>query len=222
MNPKKVTIVIPTYNQVETLADAVESALSQTIPCEIIVVDDGNQNGTAALLKDYPVTVIHQVNKGLSSARNTGIMHATGEYVLPLDSDDILMDNCAEKLLQIAETTGADVVSGSFKEFGKSNAKVILMPAPTIEDFKMGNRIGYCSLIKKAVLLEVGGYSPRMTWGFEDYALWFDLLKRGKTFVTTPEILWLYRTKEISMMTESLKHKEELLAQITKDHGIIF
>lgn len=218
----KISIIIPTYNGAEWIADAVESALSQTLKCEIIVIDDGSTDGTQNILKDYPVKVIHQINKGLPSARNTGIMNATGEYILPLDADDILKEDCAEKLLEIMETTNADVVSPSFKEFGKSDALVILLPAPTIEDFKVGNRIGYCSLIRKSVLLEVGGYSSKMVWGYEDLALWFDLLKRGKRFVTTQDILWLYRIKETSMMTISRAHHDELMDQIKKDNPEIY
>lgn len=217
-----ISILIPVYNGAEWVADAIESALSQTIKCEVIVINDGSTDHTANIVKDYPVKVIHQINKGLPSARNTGIMNATGEYILPLDSDDMLNDNCAEKLLQIAEATQADVVSGSFKMFGKENGVVILMPSLTIEDFKTANRIGYCSLIRKSILLEVGGYSPRMALGYEDYALWFDLLKRGKRFVTTQDILWLYRTRENSMIAESIKHHDELMAQIKKDNPEVF
>lgn len=216
----KVSIVIPAYNQAEYLADAVESALSQTIKCEVIVVNDGSTDATETILRDYPVKVIHQVNKGLSSARNTGIMNATGDYILFLDADDQLLDNAAEKLLVAAETTEADIVAASFKTFGTTNELVILLPSPSIEDFKVANRIGYSALIKKSVLLEVGGYSPRMTWGYEDLALWFDLLKRGKRLITLPDVLWLYRTKERSMIHEAVEHHEELMAQIRKDYGI--
>lgn len=214
----KVSIIIPVYNGAEWVADAIESALSQTVKCEVIVIDDGSTDNSANVVKDYPVRLVHQVNKGLPSARNTGIMNAVGEYILPLDADDILQDNCVEKLLQVAEATEADIVAPSFKTFGKENALVILMPAPSFEDFKTANRIGYCSLIKKSVLLEVGGYSPRMFWGYEDYHLWFDLLRRGKRLVTVQDVLWLYRTKENSMLTESVKHHDELMAQIAKDH----
>lgn len=218
----EVSIIIPTYNGAEWLADAVESALAQTTKCEIIVIDDGSTDNTQNLLKDYPVKVIHQINKGLPSARNTGIMNAAGEYILPLDADDMLNEDCVEKLLIVARATNADVISPSFKTFGKDNSLVVLLPAPQIKDFMLGNRVGYCSMIRRSVLLEVGGYSPKMVWGYEDLALWFDLLKRGKTIVTVQEPLWLYRTKDTSMMTESLKHHDELMAQIAKDNPELF
>jgi len=101
--------------------------------------------------------------------------------------------------------------------FDTSNEEIILMPNPTIQDFKTGNRVGYCSAIKRSKLLEIGGYSPKMVQGWEDYHLWFNLLSRGASIVTIPEVLWMYRTKERSMWTESTKHSEVLWSQIKKD-----
>lgn len=224
-----ISIVIPCYNQAEFLPDALESAFRQTTQCEIIAVNDGSTDHTQQILESYAnsqhfnrLIVINQINKGLASARNTGIMNATSEYVLPLDADDLLLDFCAEELQKVIDETNADIVAPSFKEFGVRNTEVILGANPTLEDFKTANRIGYFSAIKKEALLEVGGYSPRMTWGYEDYALWIDLLKRGKKLVTIPEVLVLYRTKEQSMLTEAVNHHEELVRQIIKDNPSVW
>jgi glycosyltransferase involved in cell wall biosynthesis len=214
------TIVIPTYQQAAFLGEAIESALKQTIPCEVIVVNDGSTDDTQEVAERYPVKVIHQVNKGLASARNTGIMNASDDYILFLDSDDILEPNCVEKILEVFNTTDADVVAASFRTFGTSDETVILMSNPTIDDFKVANRAGYCAAFKKSVLLEVGGYSPRMTYGYEDLHLWFDLLSRGKKLITLPDILWNYRTKEHSMIHDAQEHHEELMTQIKKDFAI--
>lgn len=214
-----ISIIIPSYNQQDYLADAIESALAQP-NCEVIVIDDGSTDNSLKIANSFPVKVVSQVNKGLSSARNTGIMNATGEYILPLDADDILLPGAVERIQQIIDETNADIVAPSFKTFGTTNQSVILMESPTVHDFKEANRIGYCSAIRKSVLLEVGGYSPKMIWGAEDYHLWFDLLTRNKKLVTIPEILWLYRTKETSMWTETAKHKDEYMAQINKDFNL--
>lgn len=222
---KTISVIIPSYNQQEYLNDAIESVLSQTIkPHEIILIDDGSTDHSLEIAKKYEpeIKVISQVNKGLPSARNTGIMNATGDYVLPLDADDVALENWIERISQTIEQTNADIVSPSFKAFGVNNGKVILMSNPTIDDFKLANRIAYCSAVKREVLLEVGGYSPRMIFGYEDLHLWFDLLKRGKIIITIPEVLWLYRTKEVSMMNDSLAHHEELLQQIAKDFPDVF
>lgn len=211
-----ISVVIPCYNMQEYLPDCLESVIGQT--SEIIVVNDGSTDKSLEIAQKYPVKVIHQVNKGLSSARNTGIMNATGEYILFLDADDMLMENCIEVMEKYIKDSSPDILSASFKCFGVDNNEVILMENPTLEDFKVGNRIGSCSCVKKSALLEVGGYSPRMVHGYEDLHLWIDLLKRGKKIVTIPEVLWMYRTKEHSMIHDALAHHDELMVQIYKDH----
>lgn len=219
----RTSIIIPLFNQAQFLKEAVDSALAQTVPVEIIIVNDGSTDGGKFLADEYAeqgVKVVHQVNKGLASARNTGIMHATGEFVLPLDADDILLPTAVERIEKVFdEVKDATVVAPSFTQFGKAEGDVILMMRPNFHDFKTGNKVGYCSAIRRSALLECGGYSPRMTWGFEDYHLWFDLLKRGKLIYTIPEPLWLYRVREGSMISVANQHANELIAQITKDHG---
>lgn len=216
-----ITIGIPTYQQSGFLAETIDSVLAQTVPCEIIVVNDGSTDMTRQVLDEYEgrIKVVHQTNRGLPAARNTALMNATGEWFLPLDSDDILEPNCVERLLQIIKAVPeADVVSPSFRTFGVQSQNVMLQMRPTLDDFKGGNKVGYCSAIRRSTLLEVGGYSPKMVWGYEDLALWVNLLSRGKQIVTIPEYLWRYRTKENSMITVAQQHHEELMRQIYKDN----
>ncbi len=214
-----ISIIIPSFNQQEYLSDAIDSALAQTIPCEIIVVDDGSTDNSLAIARRYgnKIKVISQVNKGLASARNTGIMNMTGDFLLPLDADDILKENAVEKIQEVIDKDPrADIIAPSFKTFGTTNQEVIIQDTNVMQ-FLYANRIGYFSAIRKSKLLEIGGYSPRMTWGYEDYHLWINLLNRGAKLVTMKDILVLYRTKENSMITTADAHREELMAQIQKD-----
>lgn len=214
-------IGIASYNQQEYLSEAIESALDQTVNCKIIVCNDGSTDNSLEIARKYPVRVIDQVNKGLALARNTIIMNSDDDFILFLDADDMLLETAVQRIEEtIDENPDADIIAPSFKTFGTSNEQVILMPNPVLEDFKTGNRIGYCSAIRKSALLEVGGYSPRMVEGWEDYHLWFNLLTRGKKIVTIPEVLWLYRTKEKSMWKDSVEHSDKLWAQIKKDFPI--
>lgn len=228
----KISIVIPSYNQAEYLPEAIESAYSQTYqPCEIIVVDDGSTDESLEIAERYtfpkypliesPVRVIKQVNKGLPSARNTGIMNATGDYIMFLDADDILKENALERINIEIHTSNADIIAPSFKQFGKSSQEIILGPF-TLDDLKIANRIGYFSAIRRSALLEIGGYNPRMRWGWEDYDLWFDLFKRGKSIAILQDILVSYRVKEKSMIHDANAHAEELWAQLKKNHPSIW
>jgi glycosyltransferase involved in cell wall biosynthesis len=89
----KVSVIIPTYNQARYLLAAVQSVLDQTFgDLELIVVNDGSTDNTQQALtsfSDSRTRYIYQENRGLSAARNTGIMASAGEYIALLDSDDI-------------------------------------------------------------------------------------------------------------------------------------
>lgn len=228
----KISVVIPCYNQGEYLEDSIESAYSQTVsPHEILIVDDGSGDDSGEIADRYmfkefpqiesPVRVIHQVNKGLPSARNTGIMNATGDYILFLDADDMLEENAIEEITKAIIQTNADVIAPSFTEFGKSDREVIL-ESFTLEELKQANRIGYFCAIKRSVLLEVGGYNPKMKWGWEDYDLTFDLFKRSKHFLVMKEKLVRYRVKEKSMIHTANEHSQELYQQIQQNHPTLF
>lgn len=217
-----ISIIIPSYNQAEYLPEAIESCLIQD-QCEIVVVDDGSTDNSLDIAKKYQeqnpfkMKVISQVNKCLASARNTGIMNSFYKLILPLDADDVLMPDAVKKILEVWQATDADIIAPSFQEFDLSDRQVILNGIPSLEDFKTANRIGYFSAIRKEMLIACGGYSPKMTWGYEDYHLWFDLLTRGAKLVTIPDILVKYRVKEKSMLKDAYAHHDELMSQIKKD-----
>lgn len=112
----KLSIIIPAYNAEAYLQQCLDSILAQERQgCEVIVVDDGSTDGTAALLERYPdVKVIHQENRGMSTARNRGLDEAQGEYILFVDSDDLLTDGALKTL--VAELTGEDIIAFNAKK----------------------------------------------------------------------------------------------------------
>jgi len=89
----KVSVIIPTYNRLPMLKEAVRSVLAQDFEdFELIVVDDGSTDGTSEEMKQFGgrVKVIeHEENRGVSAARNRGVLHAKGKYIAFLDSDDM-------------------------------------------------------------------------------------------------------------------------------------
>lgn len=107
----KISIVIPVYNIAAELPCCVESVLPQMDDgAELIIVDDGSTDGSDRICDEYAetpgVTVIHKANGGLSSARNTGIDAATGDYLLFLDGDDYLRPGSVRLLRSLAEKSG--------------------------------------------------------------------------------------------------------------------
>src|SRR5918994_1694671 len=88
-----ITVVIPCYNQAHFLGEAIESVLSQSYPHhEIVVGDDGSTDDTSEVASRYDgVRLVRQENRGLAGARNTGIRHSEGDYLVFLDADDRLL-----------------------------------------------------------------------------------------------------------------------------------
>lgn len=110
-----VAIVIPTYNSAPWIEATVESALRQTTPAqEVIVIDDGSTDETAALLEKLGAAIrfIRQENAGVSAARNHGARLAAAEWLLFLDSDDRLLPHALEALLAEARQTDAGFAYG--------------------------------------------------------------------------------------------------------------
>ena len=94
--PPLISVIIPTYNRGWTVCEAIESVLGQDYEnFELIVVDDGSTDNTQNLLEKYgnKIKVVFQNNRGVSSARNTGIKQAKGTYIALLDSDDLWEKN---------------------------------------------------------------------------------------------------------------------------------
>jgi glycosyltransferase involved in cell wall biosynthesis len=93
------TIVITTHNRLLLLKEAIQSALRQTIPCEIIISDDASDDGTQEYIASLGDQVIYHRNsipKGQSSVVNAGVKMATGEWIKLLDDDDLLEENCID------------------------------------------------------------------------------------------------------------------------------
>ena len=93
-----VSVVIPCFNQGHFLNEALESVLAQTRPAdEVVVVDDGSTDNTSAVVRRFPsIRCIRQPNRGLASARNTGLRHTSCDYLVFLDADDRLWRNAIE------------------------------------------------------------------------------------------------------------------------------
>jgi glycosyltransferase involved in cell wall biosynthesis len=99
-----VSVVIPCYNSARYLGETIESVLAQTYaPFEIIVVNDGSTDTTAEIAQSYPVQYVYQKNGGISAARNAGVAHSQGKYVLFLDHDDRLLPGAMEVQVKVLE-----------------------------------------------------------------------------------------------------------------------
>lgn len=130
----RLSIIVPVYNVEQYIRPCLESVVRQELDdadYEIIIVNDGTKDRSMEMVNDIiqqheNIIVINQENQGLSVARNTGLKHAGGEYVLFVDSDDLLVNNSLLLLLQSALKSSADIVIADFvkmtdKDIGESS-----------------------------------------------------------------------------------------------------
>ena len=119
----EISIIVPVYNVEEYLSRCIDSILNQTFTAfELILVDDGSTDNSGLICDEYKkidsrIKVIHKENGGLSSARNSGLNIASGEYVAFVDSDDLIDRNMIELMINCANNNDADIVSCSYIEF---------------------------------------------------------------------------------------------------------
>lgn len=123
----KLSIIIPVYNVQKYINLCLDSVLNQVDGNqEVILIDDGSTDTCPSICDQIAshnsrVKVIHQSNQGLSAARNTGIINATGEYVMFLDSDDILLPGAVRRIVQVlSEENYPDAVMFTYKEIDDS------------------------------------------------------------------------------------------------------
>ena len=117
---KSIAIIIPVYNVEKYLVPCLESVIKQTIkPNEVLLIDDGSTDNSGIICdkysKDYKyIKTIHQKNKGLSEARNTGINNIHSKYFILLDSDDTIEENTIEQFNNfISDTEQPEIVVGN-------------------------------------------------------------------------------------------------------------
>ena len=124
MNNPLITVIIPAYNCANFINNAIESVFRQTYSnYELIVVDDGSKDDTAAKVLRYgnKLVYIHQKNGGVSKARNTGIQNSKGEYIAFLDADDVWKENKLEiQEFFLRKHSNVDFIFSSFQQTKKN------------------------------------------------------------------------------------------------------
>ena len=124
------SVIVTAYNIEDYLPRCVESLLAQTYsPIEIILVDDGSEDGTPQICDDYAernenLYVIHQKNGGPSAARNAGLAIAKGDYIGYVDGDDWTEPGMYEAMLKACVETGAQIAICTYRQVGQGAEKI--------------------------------------------------------------------------------------------------
>lgn len=231
---KEVTVCLTTHNDADVLQRALTSVLQQTVPPhEVLIIDDGSEIPVVqspGWRPSIPVRVVRVTNRGLPSARNTGLMLARTEGIIFLDADDWLEPTYIAHTLPLLRA-GADVVLTGLQEHGPTRNGTYmpgfdrLWQDVTLDDLRRQNLFFYCALMRTKTLREIGGYNPLMAgpWneggGYEDWDLWLTLMERGAKFSAVNEALLNYNTATPnSMLARAERNRDALIAEMKRHH----
>lgn len=224
-----VSIIVPCYKQAHFLKDSLQSVLDQSYSnWECIIVNDGSPDNVLEITqkwinKDSRFIYLAKENGGLSSARNFGIKHSKGLYILPLDADDILhQDYLIKTVAELEQNESLAIASCYSRFFIKEKTNVIYELRPQGEkciDLLYVNQLIATSLYRKNCWNEVGGYDESMKKGFEDWEFWIAITKTGWKYKIIPEYLFYYRKAKNSMLVDTVSnHAIGIKEYIFKKH----
>jgi glycosyltransferase involved in cell wall biosynthesis len=220
-----VSVVIPCYNDGQFLQEAVDSVVASSYrSIEIIIVNDGSTDSNTLLQFDKLATaghtVIHQPNMGQCSARNNGITHAVGPYILSLDADNKVRSHYIELAVGIMEKDASiGVVYGKYDRFGSRSERNIGQPFdPLLLLFR--GCIDTLAVYRKSAWQAVSGYDTQLK-GNEDWDFWLTLHEHGTKFHFIDDVVFDYRVKENSVSTfiKQKKNQKEFWEYFSTKHA---
>jgi glycosyltransferase involved in cell wall biosynthesis len=190
----KISVVIPAYNAARFLPRCLASVFAQTLkPEEVIVVDDGSTDDTAALAAALGARVISRPNGGLSAARNTGIQNASCEWIALLDADDLWAPEKLERQAACIRPETVLVYTGIrfFDDHGNRDEQPAIDPDAATEMLRYCNPITPSTVLaRREMLMRDGGFREDIR-ACEDWEMWFRIQRLGQ-FEAIPEALTNY------------------------------
>ena len=246
----QLSIIVPIYNVAPYLLKCVDGLLTQDISdYEIILVDDGSTDNSGAIadeilnahsqspIANCQIKVVHQLNGGLSAARNTGISLATGKYILFVDSDDYLQPNTLGTLLEQADRDNLDVLRFRYqnvKESGEAFApykdmtnyndySAVLTDGLTFLNERMSTQCYAWQFVVKAEIVRQELFTPGIY--FEDTDWTPRMLLRAKRVASTDLVVYNYlwregsitlSQKDIAKMRKQLDDKIAILGRLNE------
>lgn len=233
-----ITCIIPVYNVEEYIIDCLQSIVNQTYTgkVECILVDDCGTDNSIRIATEfienyrgsYEFRIIkHEKNRGLSAARNTGIINATGEYIYFLDSDDKITEDCFEQLISPLKEELYDVVVGDFKVYPQ-------------KDYHTNLKFSYNTVLRgNQIIGQYGSFNIyMMAWNklcnrkfildngclfyegiLHEDELWsYKLAVYAKSMYIVKQITYIYNLRAGSIMSSSkMQRRKEDLTIITKE-----
>lgn len=206
-----ISVITPYYEFIDLLKETIKSVQEQTYAnWEMIIVDDCSPTNPShevvESIGDHRIKSYRtEINRGTGKSRNLAIKHSKGEYLLILDSDDLLAPNYMEAVLQKILAESADAGYTLVKRFGLKND--VCTPRATVHEILAGEFPFNTLMLKRSLFDEAGGYISDLE--MEDTEFWLRALNTGKKFVFLPEPLYFYRVRADSRIQMSTKSSQD-------------
>ena len=213
-----VSVIVPIYNAESYLEACVESILAQTYTnIEIILVDDGSVDNSGKICdeyvkKDNRIRVIHKNNEGVSVARNTALTQVKGEFIMFVDADDEIENDCVEKLVKKQRERDFDFVAGACIVLGrKKNTLSNYLNKEYFGD-EIKNSIfeilslysisaPWGKLFKKSIIQDNVSFIKNVTYG-EDAMFLVDYLTHAMSVAIIDDVIYRYNCKNLSCASQ--------------------
>lgn len=204
-----ISVIIPAYNAKDYIKDCLNSILNQTYNnIEIIVVDDCSTDNTVEIVKSIDSNIklfSTPKNSRQGAARNIGIDHATGDYILFVDSDDTLSNNqIIEKVVhKLEEENNPDILYLGFKMVGRRDLEIIPDEENTQKPFRLGENkyINVFSICWKTDLVKSNNIRFLEGIMYEDVYFCFLGMEKAKTYSYMSDIFYIYNNRDDSTTT---------------------
>jgi glycosyltransferase involved in cell wall biosynthesis len=214
-NQPLVSVIVPCYNQAEFLPEALDCVRAQTYQnWECVIINDGSPDSAEAvaqpyLAKDARFKYLRQENQGPSAARNSGIRHSSGKYILPLDADDrVGSEYLSEAVAALEQDSELKLVYSRVNFFGENHGEWKL-PDYSPSELLVRNMIFNSAIFRRTDFDRVGGYDENFRDGHEDWEFWISLLCPAGKVLKLPEIHFFYRIRDCSRQ-HTLSGKEAI------------
>lgn len=244
MKAPAVSVVIPTFNRLRYLRQALNSIAGQTFrDYEIIVVDDASTDGTAAWLRGRRAISLLRLrrNRGTSEARNRALKAARGEFIAFLDSDDYWRPNYLRTLLPAFLSSAVMVATSNYATIDARGRRLrtrTVDPERTIDQaMRLTSGLGFAplpsaSIVRRSVFAKIGVFDPRIRLNDEDLDLWYRIGQKfgPGAFAFIDRSLAAYRRHpgQITSFQDRSSHPSLLspdwktLTQVDKDNAVDF
>lgn len=237
-----VSVIIPTFNRAGTLARAMKSVLSQDYKnFELIIVDDGSTDNTSDILKNFSderiKIIVHDKNRGVGAARNTGIDAAAGEIVAFQDSDDEWLDGKLTKQIAELANSGNDcvlvyctkIVYGRDINYLRGLRRAVCVPGPEVTELAGDLRkflwehhviSTQTMVVRTEALRQIGGFDTRL-YNSEEWDLAIRLSELGKfAFIDEPLVNNYIQADSISTLSRKAPYSQLIIINKMKRRHI--